>query len=200
MRALLVATATAALVLTAPAAYAASWTHTDTSGDALVTDRGRGDDVHGPTRDPKERHGDLTKVTVQHRADVLRVAVSVREDAAIPILTIAVVTSRGGDFRAVYQPFESSREDTALLLSPRDREVECDDLTINPTSAGYLATIPRACLGNAYRVRVGVQTDFYYGGNPVLREVEDDLLRSGRVDRGAPKLSSWIAGARLTGS
>ncbi|MFB9313040.1 hypothetical protein [Nocardioides plantarum] len=196
----LAAPLTALVLLAAPAAQAATWTHTDASGDTQVTDRGRGGDVRGPMRDSKERHGDLTKVTAQHRADVLRVAVSVREDAAIPILKITVVTSRGGKFTAVYEPYESSREDTAMLLTPHGREVECDDLTIHPTSAGYLATIPRHCIANAYRVRIGVQTDFYYGGNPVMREVEDDVLRTGRVDRDAPRLSPWIVRDAVAGA
>lgn len=199
MRALALATAATALVLSGPAANAATWSHTDATGDTQVTDRSRDNTVRGPMADPKERHGDLTKVTAQHRADVLRVAVSVRDrDAGIPILKTTVVTSRGGQFAAVYQPYESSREDTAVLLSPRGRKLECDDLRIDPTSAGYLATIPRECLGNPYRVRIGVQTDFYYGGSPTLREVQDDFLRTGRIDRDAPKLSPWITGARTS--
>lgn len=196
MRALALATAAAAVVLAAPAAYADTWTHTDAAGDARVVDRDSGDDtVSAPARDPRERRGDLTRVTARHGAEAVKVAISVRATAPIPMLTVTLATSRGDKLRVFYSPYESDRDDY-VVLRRYGREVPCDDLTVHETSAGYLATIPRSCLGNPYRVRLGVQTHSYAPDGDVVREIQDDALRTARVDLDAPRLGPWVVADR----
>jgi hypothetical protein len=69
-------------------------------------------------------------------------------------------------------------------------------MTVNPTSSGVVARVPRVCLGTPYRVRVGVQTEVDQVIDSefnVGRTGADDLLRNGKVTRLRPAYSPWIA-------
>lgn len=188
---------TALAVLAAPAAQAATWTHTDATGDTRIIERNVGDPTRnsGYFSDSRERHGDLTRLTVRHGADNVRVAAVVRDEASTVLVTLA--TSRGETFRAVRDTDQEGADRVRLV---RDgRAVACDGLRINRTSSGYLATVPRACLGTPYRVRVGLQTQAVTAAgtaDDVSRYIDDDALRPGRLDRYAPRLSPWVVADR----
>lgn len=190
--ALLAASLTAGLLLSAaPTAQAQTWRHSDAVGDVQVTRYDDDGQLEEPVVDPQERRGDLTNLRVTYTAQTLRMAISVRSQRiAIQDVLIKVVSSRGYTYRIVLEYFFEN----SLSITRNGYRYECDGLKATRTQAGYVVTAPRSCFDDAYRIRVGVQTDFSTDNADEEGDAGtyDDVLRTGQYTKNRPKLSPWI--------
>lgn len=191
------ALAAALLVSLVPAAQAATYRHTDATGDVRVTTQNVGG---GPVteggRKSGVRQGDITSLTAQHTRDGVKVATGLR---ALPSLSYTwqarILTSRGTN---VYDLRRIVRDSgTTVELRRNGRVVSCEGIRAVPTSSGIYGFVPRACLGTPYRVRVGA------GLETLLPDSTDDVYTRGRDDArrdegaspGRPLVSGWIIGS-----
>ncbi|MFB9312837.1 hypothetical protein [Nocardioides plantarum] len=192
LRSFLLACVTTALLMAAvPAADAQTWRHADAVGDAQVTRYDDDGQLDEPVVDPQERRGDLTNLRVTYTAQTLRMAISVRSQRiAIQDVLIKVVSSRGYTYRMVLEYFIEN----SLSITRNGYRYECEGLKATRTQAGYVVTAPRSCFDDAYRIRVGVQTDFSTDNAEETGDAGtyDDALRTGRYTKNKPKLSPWI--------
>jgi hypothetical protein len=179
----------------APAATASTWRHSDPAGDVLVT-RYDGREQSEPRVSRSFEQGDLVKATVKYTGSLLQVATTLREfDLPDYRWSLTVLTSRGDRF-VITRAGDSGDGPFPNDITRNGYEFECDGMTVNPTSSGVVARVPRVCLGTPYRVRVGVQTEVDQVIDSefnVGRTGADDLLRNGKVTRLRPAYSPWIA-------
>ena len=181
--------ATVLLAVAAPAAQAETWRHADPRGDVVARESASED-----TRvDPTARRADLTNLTVRYSAGSLRVASTIREIECFHHWELRVVTSRGDIYQLKHStsPFDSCTEPQVQVLRNGYR-YSCAGTSVHRTPAGVVATVPRSCLGSAYRVRVGVQAQDAYGDDEEPTHVYDDALRVGAYTERRPQLSRWI--------
>lgn len=71
----------------------------------------------------------------------------------------------------------------------------CDGIKTWQTRYGLVADVPRACLDDSRKVRVGVQMQTYYWSVAEQDEHrgQDDGLWDGKLKWGVPRLSPWVA-------
>lgn len=190
------------LLLAPPPSYAATWRHTDATGDVVVQDSPPpGSDTYSdPAVVPGVKYSDIRSISVSHAADVLRVTTSLRaSDTCDGSWVVTVVTSRGDRFTLGRGRNESDGCVPGAFFNPGGKEQACPGLRATRTSAGYVATVPTSCLGDPYRVRVGVQSFAIYrpAQYPLVDNREriawDDGLRTGRYTQGEAKLGPWVA-------
>lgn len=175
-------------------AHAATWTHDDAVGDALVVDH-LSDGTARPARtDPQERVGDITRMTVSYTADRLQVAASIRSIGALDAsAAVKVVTSRGTTYTLTYLANDSTSAPYVFSAARNGCRYRCEGISVSRTSAGLLFRFPSSCLDDSYRLRTSLQTRMYNGYYDVdEREIRDDAQRTGRVDPTAPKLGPWV--------
>jgi len=67
----------------------------------------------------------------------------------------------------------------------------CDGLRVSRTSSGMIAKVPTRCLGNPWKVRVGVNALTGYRASQ--GSGMDDAMRNGTVTQNAPTMTPWIA-------
>ncbi|MFB9312834.1 DUF4124 domain-containing protein [Nocardioides plantarum] len=185
--------ATGLLVSSVPAAHAQTWRHTDATGDVVAQDQ-TDDGVAEPRVVRGVKQADVVRLTVQHGADVLQVATTLRAFGGPDnSWDLRVVTSHGDTYD--FQRCEYSSDGTKSTSSRRNGyRYQCDGLRISRTSAGIVARVPVACLDIPYRLRVGVQARVIYPlvADPRDRIAQDDALRTGKVTARKPRLSPWI--------
>lgn len=156
------------------------------SGSALVyRDLGAEPDLH---------RGDITSLTVRHSSASVTIATGLRADArgrvARPwVWTARILTSRNDN---VYELIMGDGE-SDLYRNGR-RVVGCAP-RVTLTRTGMVGSVPRTCLGDPYRVRVGVETQTKRGAYDPERPRfnYDDALSSGRTySPYGPTLGRWI--------
>lgn len=185
--ALLAASLTTGLALTSvPTAQAETWRHADAVGDVVVEPDSR-------TTEPSIAYGDLKQVTARYDEDGLQVATSARKVGCSAYVEVRVITSRGDSFTLAHGV--ASSEGCAfshMEVRRNSYKFTCKGTRIVPNGGGYVARIPRSCLGSPYRVRVGVLMNGEYGNELDGGQTFDDVQRNGRYTSPKPKLSPWI--------
>ena len=139
--------------------------------------------------DPAERRGDITRVTVDHGRDRLRVATSMRAfDNADNRIQVRIVTSHSSTFDLVHVR-RGGRAVTTLSRAGRERD--CEGLRVVPTSSGIVADVPRSCLAAPTAPRGRAASTFDRGYATALRR------RAAHRQRPHPR--SVLGRRRLTG-
>lgn len=175
------------LTLAAPA-LAATTRFDDATGDVQVIE----DTTTSTSHDPVVtglRQPDVEHVTVT-TGDTLQVAVKVRSlSSGRQQLRVRFATSRDDSFGVVWNRPAPGPHDTRPELHwvHAGAASGCVGLRVVPTSAGVVVRVPRTCLDDPYRVRVGVQVAV-----KGRSEARDDALRTARSIRDLPTLSPWL--------
>ena len=176
---------------TATSAHADSFRHRDPTGDVSITSVSEsGTKAYLDSRRPKP---DILQYTVVHGRWTVSVATALRGlDAIDDDWSATIVTSRGDRFE-VYRADSSAEIKTFFGATRNGYHFTCDGITVNRTSSGVIAKVPTRCLGNPWKVRVGVQASSTYA--ECCPEVTgfDDALRDGAYTDRKPALTSWIA-------
>lgn len=191
------ALAAALLVSLVPAAQAATYRHTDATGDVRVSEENVGaGTVSDRGAQPGVLEGDITSLTVQHTSTAVKVATALRGTPPLSSSWQArIVTSRGTN---IYDLRRIVRDTgTTVELRRNGRVVSCDGIRVVPTSSGIVGSVPRTCLGTPYKVRAGVVVNALLaadkqGTNRVYTRGRDDALRVGDATIGSPTLGSWV--------
>lgn len=175
----------------APTARAATFRHTDATGDVRLSTSADGQTYRDAGVVRSVRRGDLTGLTVQHTLEVVRVSSGLRAPAQQWLARI--VTSTGNTYDVV-----RATDGTNAVVSFRrnGKAATCEGLSVVPTRSGIVATVPRRCVGTPYRIKVGVQA----GGEldrtaGRTRFGTDDALLVGTGRAFRPRLSGWIVGS-----
>lgn len=194
--------ATGLLLATGPSAEAASWRHVDATGDASTTDFYGDNESDGPRPVASVRRGDLTRVAVSHTRTTLRITVGVRDMSPRDSeLTIRIVTSKGDVFAVSHRRSFGWTGSTLLRYrGGSGSSFDCHGFEVTPVNGGIVATVPRPCVDNPYRVRAGVHTvdtaTLHDDRGTVTRRINDDALRVGTatpIDRRVT-LGPWVVG------
>ncbi|RNL80068.1 hypothetical protein [Nocardioides marmorisolisilvae] len=182
---------------TAAMSQADSFRHQDATGDVVVTTTGSPGDTHV---DPDLALPDFQKLTVQHSRWNVRVATVLRSvDGYGSTWTATIVTSQGERFQVTYGRSEAGPQALVhVSLVHNGYHSTCDGLHVSrttptATSKGVIADVPTRCLGNPWKVRVGVQAHTVYSDDAVEHRGHDDVLRTGAFTYYKPALSPWIA-------
>lgn len=155
---------------------------------------------------------DIVGVSADHRTDVLRIGSSIRGYRGLQgSWAIFLATSTGDEYvisTTLDTPpgeedevrFQRAPRDTAG--SPRSRRAPaCEGLQLRRSERGNSIDVPAACLGNPWRVRIGILT-YARGpyGEASVRTYRDDgfsdgrsTFPSGQPSLRQPTLSSWLA-------
>ncbi|RNL79345.1 hypothetical protein [Nocardioides marmorisolisilvae] len=195
LRAVLAAVASLTLLAgTASAAHADAFRHRDPTGDVLISTA----DENGPhySHDSRRRLPDIQQFTVLHTRWTVSVATALRGlDAIDDAWSATVVTSKGDRFQVGRNVSTGSLDGfTPFVTASRNGyHFKCDGITATRTRSGVIAKIPTRCLGNPWKVRVGVQASSTYAECcPEVTGLDDALLNGAYTDR-KPALSPWIA-------
>lgn len=176
---------------TATAAHADSFRHQDATGDVVVTT------TSSPGASGVESWGtpDLQNLTVLHSRWTLSVATAVRGLGGNDNWTATIVTSKGDRFQVTRAELLGvpPTSTVSVRVFRNGHSFSCDGLAVSRTSSGVITKVPTRCLGNPWKVRVGVMTHAVYGDDAVERRGHDDVLRNGAFTYYRPALSPWIA-------
>ena len=169
------------------AAHADAFRHRDATGDVRVT-RGATDTTGAV--ESTWRPADIQQFTVLHGRWALSIATTLRDLRGFEDRWQArIVTSKGDTFYVNRLHLEGYPGPFSTVA--RDgKHFECDGIYVSRTTSGVIAKVPTRCLGNPWKVRVGVYAE------STLSDADDtghdDALLTGRyADR--PALSPWIA-------
>lgn len=181
----------------ATAADAEGFRHQDATGDVVVSTTGSPGSSHV---EPLLALPDFQSLTVLHSRWTLSVATVLRAvDGYHATWTATIATSSGERFQVLYGRSDagpSALVDVALIHNGYHRT--CDGLHVSRTtpgagSKGVIAKVPTRCLGNPWKVRVGVQAQTVYGDDATEHRGHDDVLRNGTFTYYQPALSPWVA-------
>jgi len=178
---------------TTTAAYADSFRHTDATGDVVGTLTGAPDLTQVF---PSQKVPDLQNLTVEHSRWTVSVATALRGlEGAFTRWTATIVTSTGERFDVNrFGSGEYPRMTVSYNIAHNGYGIKCDGLIVSRTSSGVIAKVPTRCLGNPWKVRVGVlaHAERSDGAEPHWSD-HDDVLRNGAFTYRKPALSPWIA-------
>jgi len=178
---------------TATAAQGDAFRHTEATGEVYVTLTDTPDLSFVAT---SETAPDFQNLTVLHSRWTLSVATALRGlEGAFNKWAATIVTSKGDRFDVIRLGGAKYPRSTASYQIVRNGyRFTCDGLIVSRTPSGVIAKVQTRCLGNPWKVRVGVlaRTD-YKGGSESHWVGHDDVLRDGAVSFYKPALSPWIA-------
>lgn len=178
---------------TTTVAQADSFRHHDATGDVIVTRHPGGGTTH--TVEPNQRRPDFENLTVLHTRWIASIATSLRGFDGIDDNWSATILASNGDRFVVYRAVSTGSGDgfTPFFgLTRNGYRLKCEGLYVSRTSSGVIAKVPSRCLGDPWKVRVGVLADTVYDEyNDIYGD--DDVLRNGGFTDRKPALGPWIA-------
>jgi hypothetical protein len=185
-RTLLAAALTAAALVAGPAgiAEAATWSHTDATGDVVDLQFPDRDSAPVETPAPDRAVGDITKVRASHTARRVVLRIAMRQSLAPD--GWAIVGTVRTERRTYAVRFVRDSRTRAYWVSKNpdstDYTVPCRGLSkkIDSGAGTVQFSVPRSCLGNPRWVRVNMSVYDYDGP---LRTYVDDGLDNGGWER-----------------
>jgi len=185
--------ALALVASSATVAHADAFRHTDATGDVVVTHTGS----PGTSEvKPNLALPDFENLTVLHSRWTLSVATALRElEGGFTTWTSTIVTSKGDRFDVIRLGIaEYPKVIASYRIVRNGYRFTCNGLYVGRTPSGIIAKVPTRCLGNPWKVRVGVLAHADYGDGAEPHSTgHDDVLRNGIFTYRNPALSSWIA-------
>ena len=174
---------------TSSGAYADSFRHRDATGDVRFIPSGS--TVSGSYINPQKRDPDIEHYTVLHSRWKVTVATTIREVNPYANGWRAFIETSKGDHLIVSRSNDEFTGKPELGLVRNDGPFTCRGIYVSRTSSGIIAKVPTRCLGNPWKVRVGVLVLSEYGccGGSGY----DDPLRNGAITENEPRMSPWIA-------
>lgn len=191
-----------ASVVNAPARADTAW-HVDPTGDVQKSSSSQ--TTVSPTG-----WTDIVGVSVDHRADVLRIGSSIRGYRGLQGSWAVTLVTSTGDRYVVHTTLDTppgQEDEVRFQRAPRhtagsSRSAQgCEGLRLRRSDRGNSIDVPTTCLGNPWRVRIGIRT-YARGpyGEASVRSYRDDAFSDGRTTfpsgsptEQQPTLSSWIA-------
>jgi hypothetical protein len=190
---LVVAAATIALSVLAPAAQAETWSHRDAVGDVVTLGGDDGEDEE--TAAPDDRVTDVRRITASHRWAALRVRLQVRDVtdgnqvAQVKVMgprnrhAILVLTRVAGRDRVQARAFDEES----------DRRCDGAEAAVRPRRDVVTLILPTACLGSPDWVRVSSLYGTFRGRPGTTGAINvDDALSDDADDLFGPSRSPKI--------